>query len=147
MQYKSITVASIVLLAGCAGVPSQPKVAVGEEEAARVASRPAPMMEQPDIKKVFSLTAERETQAKQSVLATLSDPESAKFGTIIAVGDPAKPADSVACGLVNAKNAYGGYVGFTPFVAVGGEVVIGVGTSEYGLSNSGIVEALCTPNQ
>lgn len=49
-----------------------------------------------------------------AVKAKLKDPESASFRWMPLV-DP--PADRY-CGLVNAKNSYGGYTGFTPYLGV-----------------------------
>lgn len=45
------------------------------------------------------------TEAKTAVLATLKDPDSAKFGQWTVVND------ELACLDVNAKNSYGGYTG------------------------------------
>jgi len=52
----------------------------------------------------------------RSVEAKLIDPSSARFEQIRAAHDPAN-GRLVVCGLVNAKNSFGGYVGRTPFVA------------------------------
>lgn len=41
----------------------------------------------------------------------LKDPDSAKFK----LGNFIDPDSGYYCGLVNSKNSYGGYVGFTPF--------------------------------
>ncbi len=49
---------------------------------------------------------------KQSVLATLKDPNSAEFKEIRHVGE-----GRALCGQVNAKNSYSGYTGFKAFVA------------------------------
>ena len=50
------------------------------------------------------------TAAKDAVRATLKDPASAQWKDVYAI------SDGVACGQVNAKNAYGGYVGFRSFL-------------------------------
>ncbi|TQL83105.1 hypothetical protein [Delftia sp. HK171] len=51
---------------------------------------------------------------KRSVIAVLKDGESARFRNV-----HLKPylQGAVVCGEVNAKNSYGGYVGFTRFAA------------------------------
>lgn len=55
---------------------------------------------------------------EQKVLDVLADPDSARFSEVEYF-----KATGGGCGLVNAKNAMGGYVGFTPFVVTsGGEV-------------------------
>lgn len=63
--------------------------------------------------------------ALESVRNTLADPESALFKDVWAVrGQIADaPPTTFACGTVNAKNGFGGYVGYTPFVAVGSTVL------------------------
>lgn len=50
--------------------------------------------------------------AQAAVLGALKDPASARFE-----GDVVYPG-GVVCGLVNGKNAYGGYVGSTPYFYV-----------------------------
>ena len=67
----------------------------------------------------------------------LNDPESAQFRNLELAGD-------AVCGEVNAKNGFGGYVGFQPFYALGSDVLIhsptgdelidGVSTSEIRLA-------------
>jgi hypothetical protein len=57
-------------------------------------------------------------EARQSVLLLLRDPGSANFRDvqdyILQYGDV-----HIACGLVNAKNGFGGYVGFKRFISEG----------------------------
>lgn len=52
-----------------------------------------------------------------AVAADLRDPSSAQFRNI-------KQGPSATCGEVNGKNALGAYVGFRPFVYVGGIVLL-----------------------
>lgn len=54
------------------------------------------------------------TRAQAVVAATLKDPGSAQFRNMRLVD---YLDGRVVCGEVNGKNSYGGYVGFTPFVA------------------------------
>ncbi|MDH0520842.1 hypothetical protein [Achromobacter xylosoxidans] len=55
----------------------------------------------------------RQDMAKDFVLATLKDPDSAKFRN-----------QKSFCGEVNAKNSYGGYTGFKRFIAAGKDLVV-----------------------
>ncbi|TGT35833.1 MULTISPECIES: hypothetical protein [unclassified Mesorhizobium] len=56
---------------------------------------------------------------RRAVILQLKDPDSAKVGPIKAVLFPgAQDGVVLACGLVNAKNGFGGYAGETPFVGV-----------------------------
>ena len=48
------------------------------------------------------------SEAKEAVKSKLRDPSSAEFKAVGGSGD-------VACGYVNAKNAFGGYTGFKKF--------------------------------
>ena len=58
-----------------------------------------------------TVLAEREARYKQRVLERLKDPTSAQFRGLRFVN-----GDTVLCGEVNARNSYGGYVGFVAFV-------------------------------
>jgi Na+-translocating ferredoxin:NAD+ oxidoreductase RnfG subunit len=51
-------------------------------------------------------------KAKQAVIRTLRDPESAKFGELF----NSKNNSNVVCGYVNARNGYGGYTGMERFI-------------------------------
>lgn len=63
--------------------------------------------------------------AIDSVRYSFADPDSALFKDVWAVRGQISglPEGVFACGTVNAKNAYGGYVGYTPFVAIGSTVL------------------------
>lgn len=54
-----------------------------------------------------------ESSAKEAVKQILNDPSSAQFKNIYTSSYDGKPA---ACGEVNAKNAFGAYVGYKRFV-------------------------------
>lgn len=62
----------------------------------------------------FELSNEHRAAVEKGVRERLKDPESARFGTMAA----AKTAKRgiLVCGMVNAKNALGGYAGAAPFV-------------------------------
>lgn len=60
-------------------------------------------------------------KAKERMLADLKDPDSAKFRNIhVREVDGAK----FVCGEMNAKNGYGGYIGFARFLTDGDKVEI-----------------------
>ncbi|MBK5551925.1 hypothetical protein JFU49_16825 [Pseudomonas sp. TH03] len=60
---------------------------------------------------------ERAAEVKVAVKSNLLDPESAQFRNLYTPSVSSKPMPSGAvCGEVNAKNGYGGYVGFKKFV-------------------------------
>jgi hypothetical protein len=69
-----------------------------------------------------TLTGAQTAIVKEAVMAKLRDPESARFSGIKATGTifnhkvTGLPVlDGQACGFVNAKNGYGGYMGMMPF--------------------------------
>lgn len=57
-----------------------------------------------------------ESSAREAVKQILNDPSSAQFKNIYTTSYDGKPA---ACGEVNAKNAFGAYVGYQRFVYLG----------------------------
>lgn len=80
--------------------------------------------------------------ATNAATSDLKDPNSAQFRDVRIVQTP---AGRVVCGSINAKNTYGGYVGFTPFAAAWASATkFKNGTdfpSLYAAANVGIVEA------
>ncbi|WP_343698412.1 hypothetical protein [Caulobacter sp.] len=64
-------------------------------------------------------------EAVQAVRYSLADPDSALFKDVWAVRGQidGAPEGVFTCGTVNAKNGFGGYVGYMPFVAVGSTVL------------------------
>ncbi len=64
------------------------------------------------------LTAQQVHEVKSKVAALLRDPSSTEFRNIRAANAVLEDNRNViaVCGEVNGKNAFGGYVGFTPFL-------------------------------
>ena len=52
-------------------------------------------------------------RAQAAVRAELRDPDSAQFKNVFVIGTG---YDKTVCGNVNARNGFGGYTGFTPFI-------------------------------
>lgn len=77
-------------------------------------------------KAIVTLSQEQIDAAKKVVADTLKDPESARFSDVYGIaGENAEPGKHAVCGRVNAKNSYGGYVGYRPFLVMGKHVLIG----------------------
>jgi hypothetical protein len=57
--------------------------------------------------------------SEDAIRAKLKDPDSAEFRNVNFYAGGGVP---MACGEVNAKNGFGGYTGFEPFVAAGSEL-------------------------
>lgn len=70
---------------------------------------PSPPISKDDLEKAGK--AAFETKVHDAVKRLLRDPESARFGSTIGYF----PDDEIACGEVNAKNAFGGYAGNDSF--------------------------------
>jgi hypothetical protein len=68
----------------------------------------------------ITLTEKQTAAVRKGVIAVLKDPESARFGSIIAGQRTSSPA-IVVCGFVNAKNSFGGYTGEQPFTGILGD--------------------------
>lgn len=68
------------------------------------------------------VTSEQDRTAQSVVKGVLKDPYSAQFGAMSAF--QLDNGDQVYCGQVNAKNSYGGYIGYkTFFVRMRGQSV------------------------
>ena len=65
----------------------------------------------------YDLTVGEVDAIKASVISILKNPQSARFGTIIASQNE-KTGQIIVCGYVNAKNSSGGYAGNQPFKGV-----------------------------
>lgn len=63
-------------------------------------------------------------EAKEKVSEDLKDPSSSQFRNLVAYDD------GLICGELNAKNSYGGYVGYNPFYVDGDEVVVHAPTGD-----------------
>lgn len=77
------------------------------------------------------LTADQRAMVEAGVRKELKDPESARFGKMLAKPDTGQMI--LVCGLVNARNSYGGYAGPGPYIGFlleKGFVVIGLGNAE-----------------
>lgn len=64
--------------------------------------------------------AAQKQRLAEVVTEGFKDPESAKFRNWERVDQvkSAKPGEGMFCGEVNAKNSYGAYTGYVPFIAV-----------------------------
>ena len=94
------------------------------------------------VDRYTTLTSSQIEIIKAAVQKDLKDPESARFGEIKA-GFPPGQNHPTVCGLVNAKNSFGGYVGMRYFIgALGprGFAVIGLGGGSH---HAEVVEKTC----
>ncbi|WFF40392.1 hypothetical protein EVC62_02130 [Salinicola endophyticus] len=91
------------------------------------------------------LTQERVRQAEESVKEGLKDPDSAKFKDVHGTKLMTVPnAHVMVCGMVNAKNSYGGYTGMSPFMVMGPEVLFWENNPSRGFSvANSLIEDAC----
>jgi hypothetical protein len=90
---RNLIICTVATLAGCAAVPPPP----------------------PSVP--VELTGSQIERVETAVRGALKDPDSARFGVLRGAGEP-KGKGLVVCGLVNAKNSFGGYVGSRPFYVI-----------------------------
>jgi hypothetical protein len=100
-------------------------------------------------KAIVPLTQEQMEAAKKVVADTLKDPESARFSDLYAIaGENAKPGEYAVCGRVNAKNSYGGYVGYRPFLVMDTHVVIaGDARAAMAKFDNDLIKSICEVSQ
>jgi outer membrane murein-binding lipoprotein Lpp len=84
------------------------------------------------------------SSAKAAVVRLLKDPDSAQFRDVAIVKSKAYTA---VCGEINAKNGFGGYVGFQPFYALSdGQVAIATSDDVSAASDFNVLlKTYCTP--
>ena len=73
----------------------------------------------PTLAQTQSVDAELIEKSKELVRRELKDPNSADFKDIYVASTP--KGGKKVCGWVNAKNSYGGYVGFQRFISNGND--------------------------
>jgi hypothetical protein len=66
--------------------------------------------------KPIALSDAQKNTVRRGVREKLKDPDSAKFVSLSAVKDDKGMV--YVCGMVNAKNSYGGYTGMSPFLGM-----------------------------
>lgn len=100
------------------------------------------------VRQYFTLTDEQDAEAKAAVVALLKDPESARFGKVVGVGDPNGTGVYSACGSVNAKNSYGGYVGSKLFAVDKGKAILWSDRAK-GIAriDNELIMMMCKPNR
>jgi hypothetical protein len=108
---------------------------LGPQPSSRTADEPKNQAEDTEIKKTstqiepqpaapIDRKKELEKQVTQEIRGKLKDPDSAQFRNIRVAfierrrgsGATSDFDEEIVCGEVNAKNAFGGYIGFSPFV-------------------------------
>lgn len=87
--------------------------ALGGCNTQHIAEMRAPAPQRQSLKPVI-LTAAQKNVVERAVRAQLKDPDSARFGVMRA--GQGEENNITICGLVNAKNGFGGYTGFGTFM-------------------------------
>jgi len=126
---KLIVVLVLLAMAGAWLAPKQTEQQAAER-AARNAEQARLELER-DAAKAAQQQAEQEkytaiSTAKRVVAERLNDPESAKFGKVVA------RTSGIVCGYVNAKNAMGGYAGEKGFIVMAGKAWLETDSADFG---------------
>lgn len=102
--------------------------------------------EEPKVTRVKAeITNEQAENAKSLLLSSLKDPDSSRLVGLYGTREPHEQEASAVCGLVNAKNSYGGYAGERHFAVTMRQVFIFTANPVYGIPNDNIaVFNLCT---
>lgn len=110
-----IVLFAVFLLSGCAATKNPYSASSAPIEPRPVYSGPAWYR--------IDASAEQVSIAKEKAANSLKDPASAQFRNLFAISRGT--GDDKVCGEINAKNSYGGYVGFRMFyVSSDGDVLI-----------------------
>ncbi|GGC67094.1 hypothetical protein GCM10011504_51370 [Siccirubricoccus deserti] len=94
-----------------AAAPTAPDLAA----ATRISPKPSGWSRAPAAPRTVTVSAQKMAVYQTVVADALRDPESARFRGVRVIRE-ADGSDAL-CGELNAKNAYGGYVGYEPFYA------------------------------
>lgn len=99
--------------------------------------------------RIHQLTPAEIAQVEQGVRDALKDPDSAKFSSL--TGSVSETGTVAACGLVNAKNSFGGYTGKAPFM---GLIMVGTYETKFVVVSMGsdddeqqVTRMMCERNQ
>lgn len=126
-MFRTTSVLAFLALTACGGPVAQPTsgpyrlsdgsttmdLAVWERDNAEATARfKAPTKA---IQRTVTVSVQKMAVYQSAVADTLRDPESARFRNVRVVRK-ADGSDAL-CGELNAKNVYGGYVGYAPFYA------------------------------
>ncbi len=117
--YRAALIPVFLLSAyGCATQANEP-----EPPAVQKIERPQPPKKPAER---LPITEKRAAEAKEGAKSGLKDPDSAKFRNLYEVaGMKDDSGNHAVCGEVNAKNSYGGYVGYRRFMQLpGGRTVV-----------------------
>jgi len=95
---RYLVLITALALAGCVSAPPQ--------QSASTAPATSPV----------SLSSDQEARVKQVVTASLKDPDSARFGPMQATYS--LQTGTTICGMINARNSFGGYTGDKPYLVV-----------------------------
>lgn len=110
---KSLTAASILALSSCVAQPAMSNPITADVHEKSMLEVQTLARSTKDVYNTQGIEGV-EAKGKESVASNLLDPSSAMFRNLQV---KSFAEGYVLCGEVNAKNRYGGYVGFQPFVA------------------------------
>jgi hypothetical protein len=77
------------------------------------------------VRIVYPAPEGSEAKATAAIASKLKDPDSLQVRNLTATGATADPSEWIICGEYNARNSFGGYVGFHKFSIVDGQAFLG----------------------
>lgn len=122
-----------VLIAGCANTGSRSNVSSGSQ---------AESSTPPSTNVRIEIDESQMAEAEAAVRDALKDPDSANFRDLHGISVAEDGPLMAVCGEVNAKNSYGGYIGYNRFAYTAGDVYLWQKTRRMNVDNS-IVEFTC----
>lgn len=115
MWISITTLVAVFILTSCSSQPVPTEKTITRDSVAVLGDRPPETLD-------INLRDNEIEYAKKLASRELRDPESAQYRDIYGV--QTQNGTRVVCGMVNAKNAYGGYVGFMPFSVAGDTAIV-----------------------
>lgn len=110
----------------CGGVLDEKAVAPGSEPSTNAApSRPANAISRAAVRVTYPAPEGSEAAARAAIAIKLKDPDSLQIKNVVAKGISPDPAKWSICGEYNARNSFGGYVGFHQFAYFDGKAFLG----------------------
>lgn len=110
----------------CGGVVDERAVVSGGEPGTIAApGQPSNGVSRDTVRVTYPAPEGSEAAARAAIAIKLKDPDSLQIKNVVAKGVSPDPAKWSICGEYNARNSFGGYVGFHQFAYVDGKAFLG----------------------
>lgn len=110
----------------CGGVLDEKAAAPSSDLSTNASpSRPSDGVARGAVRVTYPAPEGSEAAARAAIAIKLKDPDSLRLQNVVAKGVSPDPAKWSICGEYNARNSFGGYVGFHQFAYVDGKAFLG----------------------